>query len=291
MVNIGFSWSSFLGIILAVAGASLYFMRSFRPSLARDHDIFFAAVGLLCGGILFFQGWRQDPILQFGQFLLTGSAIFFAFESIRLRGVVTQQAKRSTPIVDDDRPVSNAYQYRAELEELEPAEAPPERRRIPGTRDSRDSDDYDSEVPRRPSSRRSSSKRRPSSRRSSSKRRPPSSDRSSAPRNPDEWDDTDADWDSQSSRRRRPSASTRVQGSKRVQTDDEWDVEADWEEKPSRSRPSGSQPSSRSRRSRRPSQTSRAASARDSDTPPTHYVDYTPLDEEDEDDNGGSYDY
>ena len=24
----------------------------------------------ICGGILFFQGWRLDPILQFGQFLL-----------------------------------------------------------------------------------------------------------------------------------------------------------------------------------------------------------------------------
>ena len=26
--------------------------------------------GLLCSGILFFQGWRLDPILQFGVFLL-----------------------------------------------------------------------------------------------------------------------------------------------------------------------------------------------------------------------------
>src|SRR4028118_376955 len=98
MVNVGFSWSSLLGITLAVAGAALYFLRSVRPSLARDHDIFFAAVGLLCGGILFFQGWRQDPILQFGQFLLTGSAIFFAVESIRLRNVATLQAKRNTRI-------------------------------------------------------------------------------------------------------------------------------------------------------------------------------------------------
>jgi hypothetical protein len=81
MVNLGLNWSSLLGIILAVAGAGLYFLRSWRPKLARDHDIFFAAVGLLCGGILLFQGWRLDPILAFGQFLLTGSAIFFAAES------------------------------------------------------------------------------------------------------------------------------------------------------------------------------------------------------------------
>ena len=53
MVNIGFGWGSLIGIVLAVAGASLYFLRSVRPNLARDYDIFFAAVGLLCGGILF----------------------------------------------------------------------------------------------------------------------------------------------------------------------------------------------------------------------------------------------
>ena len=46
MVNLGLNLSSLLGIILAVAGAGLYFLRSWRPKLARDHDIFFAAVGL-----------------------------------------------------------------------------------------------------------------------------------------------------------------------------------------------------------------------------------------------------
>lgn len=76
MVNFGFGTASLLGIFLAVAGAALYFLRSVRPELSRDHDIFFAAVGLLCGFILLFQGWRLDPILQFGQVLLTGSAIF-----------------------------------------------------------------------------------------------------------------------------------------------------------------------------------------------------------------------
>ena len=45
MVNLGLNWSAMLGIILVVAGAALYFLRSWRPKLARDHDIFFAAVG------------------------------------------------------------------------------------------------------------------------------------------------------------------------------------------------------------------------------------------------------
>ena len=95
MVNASLNWASVIGIVLAVGGALLYFVRTFKPALARDYDVFFAAVGLLCGGILFFQGWRLDPILQFGQSLLAGTTIFFAYESVRLRGISTEQARRS----------------------------------------------------------------------------------------------------------------------------------------------------------------------------------------------------
>jgi hypothetical protein len=105
VVNASLNWASIVGIVLAVGGALLYFMRSFKPALARDYDVFFAAVGLLCGGILFFQGWRLDPILQFGQFLLAGTTVFFAYESVRLRGVTTEQARRSS-FFDDDEPPS-----------------------------------------------------------------------------------------------------------------------------------------------------------------------------------------
>ena len=96
MVNASLNWASIVGIVLAVCGAGLYFLRSFKPALARDYDVFFAAIGLLCGGILFFQGWRLDPILQFGQFLLAGTTVFFAYESVRLRGIATDQARRSS---------------------------------------------------------------------------------------------------------------------------------------------------------------------------------------------------
>ena len=104
MVNASLNWASIVGIVLAVGGAMLYFMRSFKPALARDYDVFFAAVGLLCGGILFFQGWRLDPILQFGQFLLAATTVFFAYESVRLRSVTTEQARRSA-YFDDDEPL------------------------------------------------------------------------------------------------------------------------------------------------------------------------------------------
>ena len=121
MVNFGLNVAAILGLFLAVAGAGLFFLRSVRPELARDYDIFFAAVGLLCGIILLFNGWRLDPILQFGQFLLTGTTVFFAFESIRMRGVATEQARRNTATVDRDRPVSRSRVYtEAELDQIDP---------------------------------------------------------------------------------------------------------------------------------------------------------------------------
>jgi hypothetical protein len=40
-----------------------------RPNIARDYDIFFSSIAMLCGGILCFQGWRLDPLLLFGEML------------------------------------------------------------------------------------------------------------------------------------------------------------------------------------------------------------------------------
>jgi hypothetical protein len=149
MVNFGLNSASLLGIILAVAGAGLYFLRSVRPELSRDQDIAFTAIGIICGFILIFQGWRLDPILQFGQFLLTGSAIFFAYESIKLRGIATEQAKEKTRIVDDERPVSR--RYKAEIEDRDYLEERPRNSRRLRGENARRSDDWDEEeaTPRR----------------------------------------------------------------------------------------------------------------------------------------------
>ncbi|ELR96686.1 Ycf66 family protein [Gloeocapsa sp. PCC 73106] len=164
MVNFGLNSASILGIFLAVAGAALYFIRSVRPELSRDHDIFFAAVGLLCGLILLFQGWRLDPILQFGQFLLTGSAIFFAVETMRLRASTAEQARRNSPIVDEERSVSRVY--RAELDQIEgyDAEPPDDNPRLRGyvERPSTRRSNYDAEADRSSKSRRSSPRTTPS---------------------------------------------------------------------------------------------------------------------------------
>lgn len=157
MVNASLNWASIVGIVLAVGGALLYFLRTIRPALARDYDVFFAAVGLLCGGILFFQGWRLDPILQFGQFLLAGTTVFFAYEALRLRGIATEQAKRNTPLIDDDRPVSRVYRYEPEddYDRFEDRAPVPERR-LRGSRFQREELEEDSyEMPMRsPRSRR-----------------------------------------------------------------------------------------------------------------------------------------
>ncbi len=221
-VNIGTNPASILGIFLAIAGAGLYGLRTVRPELSRDQDIFFAAVALLCGFIFIFQGWRLDPILQFGQLLLVGTTVYFAYESIRLRGIATQQAKRSTPIVDRERDVSDRYdyddrgKYGAEVEDYdrEPLPydpyyederpTPPQRPQIRGSRDSRPSrsEYYEDPAPRRPERRndieRIEDDRPPRRRSSSSSRRTTTrstprleeSDWGSTPPPADDWDNS-----------------------------------------------------------------------------------------------------
>jgi len=130
VVNASLNWASIVGIVLAVCGGGLYFLRSFKPALARDYDVFFAAIGLLCGGILFFQGWRLDPILQFGQFLLAGTTVFFAYESVRLRGVATDQARRSSYFEDDpisDFPRNSRGRFNDDYDRFEESERPSRR--------------------------------------------------------------------------------------------------------------------------------------------------------------------
>lgn len=285
-VNFGGGTHTLLGILLAVAGAALYFLRSVRPELSRDHDIFFAAIGLACGIILITQGWRLDPILEFGQVLLIGSTVFFAVESIRLRGIATEQAKRNTKIVDDERPASNYYQQ-AEIDEVEEFDYDrPVRPRIPGSRDLRASRDdfYEDETPRR--------RLRNDSYEDESNRR--SSNRGSVDK-PTQQSDRP---------RKRPSSPSRVE----TRYQDEWDSpknpawdspknsDEDWNNSPSstkkRSRPNNNPPVRSSSenldtpsprpRKRRPTQDP-IQPVRDDEAIPTDYVDYKPIDRSNDD--------
>jgi len=291
-VNFGANSASILGIVLAVAGAALYFLRTVRPELSRDQDIFFAAVGLLCGFILIFQGWRLDPILQFGQLLLAGTTVFFAVESIRLRGIATQQAKRNTPIVDDEREVSDRYQYnkkyQAEVDaELDPLpydyeEERTPRARIPGSRDSRSSrDSYEDDEPRSRSERRSGE--RPTST-NKTRRRNSGGSMNRSPERPEDgnWGSSRSsnDWDSSTTEERRSS--------------DDWDSSTT-EEKRSSSRRSGTKGSGRPesrdedvaprQRRRRPPTDSTSRREREDDVMPSEYVEYKPIDRSEHDPN------
>nr|YP_009667630.1 Ycf66 [Cololejeunea lanciloba]QCW58406.1 Ycf66 [Cololejeunea lanciloba] len=77
--------STIIGVALVTIGILLYALKEREPSVSRYYDFFFSSVGLLCGGILFFQGWRLDPILLLSQILLSGTTIFFILETIFLR--------------------------------------------------------------------------------------------------------------------------------------------------------------------------------------------------------------
>ena len=219
MVNSDFGPAFILGIALILSGVALYGMRSFRPELSRDHDIFFAAIALVSGLILMFQGWRLDPLLFLGQLSLAGSAAFFAFENIRLRGVTTEQAKRNTPIVDDDRPVSRQYDYdydyEAEYDELPSVDQRRSSRRIRASRDVRSTpfDDYRGE---------------------SRRRRPSASRRRIEPE--DDYRDSAYDANSRQPRRRLPN-SRRRQEERPLEATATWDAPParnEWDDRPSR---------------------------------------------------------
>lgn len=291
MVNFGFGSASILGIFLAVAGAALYFLRSVRPELSRDHDIFFAAVGLLCGFILLFQGWRLDPILQFGQLLLTGSAVFFAVESIKLRGVATEQAKRNTRIVDDEREVSPYYEAQeAQIDGLELEDEEYRRRpRIEGSRDTRRTrrDEYYDETPRR--TRRDEYNDEPPGRSSSrvgsvdklgqgEKRRKPQQRSSRSVSRPIERPEDD-EWGNPQ------------------RSDDDWDVSSSTVRKSSRPSNNGSSGFEKRNsdisprpKKRRPPQDSVSQRESDAEATPTDYVDYKPVERpDDEPDNSANF--
>jgi hypothetical protein len=90
MIHMELGPSTFVGVGLALIGLILYLVKTKKPDVSRDYDLFFSSVGLLCGGILIFQGWRLDPILLLCQILSSATAIFFIGESLWLRGITSQ---------------------------------------------------------------------------------------------------------------------------------------------------------------------------------------------------------
>ena len=93
MINISFSPTIFLGIIVSIGVLILYFLRNVKPEVARDEDIFFATIGFLYSCILIIHGWRLDPILLFSQVLIILTVLIVGWENIRLRGLIANMAK------------------------------------------------------------------------------------------------------------------------------------------------------------------------------------------------------
>ncbi|MBW4694433.1 MAG: Ycf66 family protein [Lyngbya sp. HA4199-MV5] len=87
MVQIGFNFAALLGVALALLGLSLFIVGAIRPFRAGSlvQNLVLAVVYLLAGFILFFQGWRLDPILQFTQLLLIGSSAYWVVKELFYR--------------------------------------------------------------------------------------------------------------------------------------------------------------------------------------------------------------
>ncbi|CAN1211701.1 Ycf66 family protein [Tumidithrix helvetica PCC 7403] len=114
MINIGGNpLMIILAIVAALGGVGLYFVRNFRPELARDHDIFFSAIALVYGIILLAFNFRMEITTQLAQVLVVGFAGWFAVESLVLRQALASQARRSStpnPVMDmDDDPIGSDY--------------------------------------------------------------------------------------------------------------------------------------------------------------------------------------
>ncbi|NUN63900.1 hypothetical protein HCU40_03830 [Pseudanabaena biceps] len=112
MINIGGNpLMILLAIVAALGGVGLYFVRNFRPELARDHDIFFSAIALVYGIILLAFNFRMEITTQLAQVLVVGFAGWFAVESLVLRQSLANQSRRapSNPLVDDEEPIGSDY--------------------------------------------------------------------------------------------------------------------------------------------------------------------------------------
>ena len=100
MFNASLNWASLVGIILflwAIPAGLMGFVQIFfvlqrradtSPAvIAKSIFLILQSLGRMimlpiCGLILFFQGWRLDPILQFGQFLLAFGVLFESAGSV-----------------------------------------------------------------------------------------------------------------------------------------------------------------------------------------------------------------
>lgn len=85
MINIILYPTIFIGIFLIIWAITLYILQFIQPQLTRESDIILSTITSLCGGILFFQGWRLDPLLFTCYSLLVITIILLSLELLQLR--------------------------------------------------------------------------------------------------------------------------------------------------------------------------------------------------------------
>ncbi|MEH2138983.1 Ycf66 family protein [Nostoc sp.] len=102
-VNFGLNLGGLIGIVYLLL-AIVYFiltvawlgqrgtrLTSWVLALYIIQVIFTPIIMFMCGMILFFQGWRLDPILQIEQFLLLLLIIYFTIKDILINAVYTNR--------------------------------------------------------------------------------------------------------------------------------------------------------------------------------------------------------
>jgi len=94
MINISYSPSFLLSVLVIIGLLLFYSLKIIRPEVSKEEDIFLTSLGLLYSCILIIHGWRLDPILFFSQVLLVVFVLAVGWENIRLRGLLVKRLSR-----------------------------------------------------------------------------------------------------------------------------------------------------------------------------------------------------
>tara|TARA_B100001057_G_C22685785_1_gene885647 strand:- start:110 stop:589 length:480 start_codon:yes stop_codon:yes gene_type:complete len=112
MVNASLNWASIFGLILFISAipSAVFSVKSLNNLSSSSNEaalriavLIFQIIGMpLCGLIIFFQGWRLDPILQFSQAILVISIVLQ--QVIYLQSIQKSKLKEKS-ILDDLAPL------------------------------------------------------------------------------------------------------------------------------------------------------------------------------------------
>ena len=95
MVNASLNWTSIIGILLFACSGIFFVFKISRNEKINAINNVLILLNFIVGFILFFQGWRIDPILQFalsviifGTFLELVPFIYFDFQNKNRKEIV-----------------------------------------------------------------------------------------------------------------------------------------------------------------------------------------------------------